>query len=71
MSKSDRGEEQTNTRRAFLKGVMLGGGAAAVALATGQVSAQTPETPAAVEPPEHKGYRLTPHIRDYYKTVAE
>ena len=71
MSKSHKGEQETTTRRACLKGVALGGGAAAVVLATGNVQAQAPETPAATEEPKPKGYHVTQHIRDYYKTVAE
>lgn len=57
-------------RREFLKGALLGSGAAVVAAASGGALASTPEPEPAAEPKARpKGYRETAHIRDYYKTA--
>ena len=57
-------------RREFLKGALLTGGAVAVGLAAGEVVAEPKATPASAEAlPESKGYRVTEHIQEYYKTA--
>lgn len=71
MNRKYRSEEQTNARRNFLKGVLVGGGAVAIAALTREAGAQ-PEAEAVTPPqPETKGYRVTQHILDYYKTASE
>jgi len=57
-------------RRAFLKNVLIGGGAAAVTLASGNVAATPEQKPNAVQAkPESQGYHVTPHIEQYYKVA--
>ena len=59
-------------RRAFLRQSMaMAAGGAAVAAASGQALAVAPET--AQQAPENslrKGYQVTQHVLDYYKTAA-
>jgi hypothetical protein len=60
------------SRRRFLRdSLALSAGAATVALTTSTATAtvieETAQQPA---PAETKGYRLTRHIADYYKTAA-
>lgn len=64
------GADLRATRREFLKGVAAAGGAAALgAWSTGAV-ADTERTPAVQgASPEPKGYRVTQHIRDYYRVA--
>lgn len=54
------------TRREFLKGLAVAGGATAMVAVTGRAYAEPtkPETPAK---PAAKGYHETPHIRTYYQ----
>lgn len=59
--------EKENDRRKFLKGVAAAGGAATVALAAG--SAEAGEVSAGETDAQARGYRLTQHIEDYYKTA--
>lgn len=57
-------------RRGFLKGAAIVGGAAAVSTLSQGVTADTQivEKPAAkTADDEPKGYRMTPHIREYYE----
>lgn len=56
-------------RRGFLKGAAIVGGAAAVSTLSQGVSADTQivEKPAKAGGDKPKGYRLTPHIREYYE----
>lgn len=64
--------ENPTSRRDFLRRSVIGGAGAAAAIATtGSVSAAA-DTPSATpdEATESTGYRLTRHIRDYYKTAA-
>jgi len=65
-------DERTNEkRREFLKGMLVGGGAAAVAIA-GRGATAAPddeERPAAQSDNRPKGYHLTPHVLEYYKTA--
>ncbi len=68
---SGSGPGRARDRRRFLKNMMLGGSAAAVALmTTRQAAAQPKPEPEAVKPPESKGYHVTPHIQDYYRTAG-
>lgn len=58
------------SRRGFLKGVMVVGGVAALgALARNAVADAQPEPAAPASTPEAKGYHVTQHIRDYYRTA--
>jgi hypothetical protein len=73
MSKGHSGRQsgRAKSRREFLKTMMLGGGAAAVALmTTREVVAQPQPAVEATPAPESKGYHVTPHIRDYYLTAG-
>ncbi|HSD96375.1 MAG TPA: twin-arginine translocation signal domain-containing protein [Sulfuricaulis sp.] len=72
MSKEHSGSERgrSKSRREFLKDVLLGGGVTAVALLTRDVVAQPQPEAEAVPIPESKGYRVTPHIQDYYRTAG-
>ena len=64
-------DKQTSaSRRAFLRGtVATGAGAAVAATVPGVAIAATSDT--SPEPDtKQKGYRLTQHILDYYKSAA-
>jgi len=56
------------TRREFLGGVLAGGAATAL-LASGAMADDPSERDATAASLQHKpeGYRLTPHIRTYYR----
>ena len=71
MSNKRKRENRRTGRREFLKGVLVGSGAAVVAVASGSaLGASESKQTAAVEPkPEFQGYHVTPHILDYYKTA--
>lgn len=70
MKKPDYDEERGNNgRRRFLKGMALAGGAATVAAVSSAAAAGGPEVESD-ETERGRGYRLTQHIRDYYKTAA-
>ncbi len=57
-------------RREFLKGALLTGGAVAAGLAAGEAAATPQAAPANAQAvPQSKGYRVTEHIQDYYKTA--
>lgn len=59
------------SRRNFLRGALTAGiGAAAAVVASGGVAAVVEEAEKPAEPPAKKGYRLTPHILDYYKSAS-
>lgn len=65
-------DKRTNEkRREFLKGALVGSGAAAVAIATGHAVAapEGNEETAATPPKADLGYHVTPHILEYYKTA--
>ncbi len=64
-------KKHTNlSRRTFLRGRVLSSAGAAVATAVPGVAVAS-VTEADSEPESrHKGYRLTQHIVDYYKTAA-
>jgi hypothetical protein len=55
-------------RRAFLKDVVLAGGATAMAAAAGGALAATPgrDVSAPEEKSAESGYRVTPHVKAYY-----
>ena len=59
-------------RRAFLRrSVAMAAGGAAMAVASGPTLAGAPETvQQAPENSPRKGYRVTQHVLDYYKTAA-
>jgi hypothetical protein len=63
-------KQTSESRRAFLRGtVATGAGAAVAATVPGVAVAATSDT--SPEPDtKQKGYRLTQHILDYYKTAA-
>lgn len=70
---TQRTSTENPSRRDFLRRSVIGGAGAAAAIATtGSVSAAVDTPPANAEQvtTESTGYRLTPHIRDYYKTAA-
>lgn len=68
---SGRQPRRDKSRREFLKTMMLGSGAAAVALmTTREVAAQPQPAAEKAATPESKGYHVTPHIRDYYTTAG-
>jgi hypothetical protein len=70
---TQRKSTENPSRRDFLRRSVIGGaGAAAVIAATGSVGAavDAPSATAEDREPESTGYRLTRHIRDYYKTAA-
>lgn len=71
MSKKRAKREQNLGRREFMQDLLLGGGAVAVTLVAGEAAAETatPESDLDKAKPA-AGYQETPHIRDYYKTLA-
>lgn len=70
MSNKRKREDRRTGRREFLKGVLVGSGAAVVAVASGgALGASEPKQAAVAPKPESQGYRVTPHILDYYKTA--
>lgn len=65
-------DKRTNEkRRGFLKGALIGSGAAIAAIATGGVAAapEKKETPAAEPKAGSQGYQETAHVLEYYKTA--
>lgn len=56
------------SRRSFLKQAAVAGGGAAVLAASGQARAAVP-VPAAGQGDLETGYRVTDHIRAYYRTA--
>lgn len=60
-------EREGVTRRAFLKGSVTAGAAAAAAVTVSGESIAATES--AKESPKAKGYRATAHIRAYYKSA--
>ena len=67
MSQSDKHD---SSKRAFLRGSAAVGATAGLVVATPAVASTPAEevTPAA-EKIEKKGYRLTKHVSDYYRTA--
>lgn len=64
---SDKHQNETLTRRGFLRSAAAMGGAAAATALSGTVAAETPGKPLVETQPEAKGYRETPHILAYYE----
>lgn len=57
-----------SSRREFLKGAAVVGGAATLAVvAQGATAAEAPRVEQAMTPEMPKGYHLTPHIEQYYE----
>ena len=71
MSEKRKNKARQTGRRKFLKGALVGSGAAVVAMASGNaVAAPESKQVATTEPkPQSQGYHVTPHILDYYKTA--
>jgi len=66
MSSSDK--KHSTDRRALLKGLAVAGTAATAAAAGAATVVTRTEQPAATESaPQSKGYRLTPHVQEYYR----
>lgn len=65
-------QQATNAgRRRFLRDSLTAAGAASVALTAGNAAAAIDQQPAAAESErQDKGYQLTQHVVDYYKTAA-
>lgn len=64
-------ESKHEARRGFLKGMLIGSGAAVVAIASGGGTA-APKTETGVTEEKKagsEGYQETPHVLDYYKTA--
>lgn len=59
--------KSTEERRNFLKTLAAAGGATAAVAISGQAAATEPDL--AAEATEDRGYRETPHIRNYYRTA--
>ncbi len=55
------------SRREFLKGMAVVSGAATLALAAKGGAAKVGADGEPVSQPEPRGYRLTPHIKEYYE----
>lgn len=66
---SKRPETVRPSRRTFLKGVVAAGGTASVLAAGSAAVAEVEQAPVAdnTAKAQAKGYRLTPHIAEYYK----
>ena len=68
---SKEGSESSSTRREFLKSVAgIGGVATASALVGTTASAGTQPDGAADRTRTSKGYHVTPHIEQYYRTAS-
>ena len=63
-----RGGEGGATRRDFLKGVVITGGAAALGLGAAPAPAVQGDA-AGSDPRAPSGYRETRHVRDYYRSA--
>lgn len=60
------------SRRSFLRGAGAAGAAGALAAATAApraLAAPAAAAPAAADEPQQKGYRLTEHVRRYYRST--
>ena len=68
--KHDQKHDQLKSRRAFIGGAVTAGAGAALAaiVPAAMVSA---DVEAADEKPADKGYQLTEHVLDYYKSASE
>lgn len=68
--KQDEKKNPLKSRRAFIGGVVTAGAGAALA-AIVPAAAVSADLDAADEKPGNKGYQLTEHVLDYYKSAAE
>jgi hypothetical protein len=68
MKKTDK--QADKNRRKFLYGTIAGGAGAALTAATPGIVIATNADESPVTGNSNKGYRLTQHIVDYYKTAA-
>ncbi len=68
--KQDEKKNPLKSRRAFIGGAVTAGAGAALA-ALVPAAAVSADLDAADEKPENKGYQLTEHVLDYYKSAAE
>lgn len=67
---SDKKQANTQSRRDFLRKAAVGTGVAAAAAAAPKTVLASPIEEAS-EPKASKGYRLSRHILDYYKSASE
>ncbi len=65
----NRQQPRSEARRSFLRKAATGGGAVAVVTALPGTAVATTAQPELPDTP--KGYRLTRHVLDYYKSVSE
>jgi hypothetical protein len=61
----------SQARRAFLRNAAVCGGAAAACGAVPGAVAAAPDVVGETTPAKPKGYRLTRHVLDYYKSAAD
>ena len=66
--KKDRQKLDTSKRDFIKKSACAGAGVVAAAAASGEVMATVPEDTG--QAGQNKGYRLTAHVLDYYKSAA-
>jgi nitrous oxide reductase len=70
MSESQAKGQAKPSRRGFMLGAAVAGAAGAAAVAIPAVQSTTEATPEAPPPPERGGgYRLSEHVKQYYKTT--
>ena len=70
--KHDQKHDPLSSRRAFIGGAVTAGAGLALALAAVvPAAAISADIDAADEKPADKGYQLTEHVLDYYKSAAE
>ncbi len=65
--KKDKQLKDQDRREFIKKSTLIGAGVAASTLATAEVIADSGET---VEPTRSKGYHVTQHVLDYYKSAS-
>jgi hypothetical protein len=71
--KNDQKKALNSERRNFIRGSLVAGvGVATAAVMPGAVVAADADAPdqSKAQPKAQKGYRLTPHILEYYKSTA-
>lgn len=68
--KHDQKHDPLSSRRAFIGGAVTAGAGLALA-AVVPAAAISADIDAADEMPADKGYQLTEHVLDYYKSAAE
>lgn len=70
MSDKHLDDDAVNSRRDFMRNMLVGGSAAAIAVCAGGARAATPTAETPAPKAERAGYHLTPHILEYYKTAG-